>query len=120
MQPQIRSFNDHAPQGVRHLVRTADLLGVAEVEVFRLAYRYWYDRMPDDKLLDELIGGYLTRREIPGWVGGFCERVLQRGDAGKLDPGEFGVRQFRRQPADRQFASYTTLAAFFVFWLFFT
>ena len=119
MQPQVRSFNDHAPPGVRHLVRTSVLLGVAEVEVFRLAYGYWYDRKMDDKLLDDLVGVYLTRRETPEWVGGFCKRVLHRADAGELDPGEFGVRQVRRRPVDRQFASYATLAAFVVFWLLF-
>lgn len=120
MQPQIRSFRDHASPGVRHLVETAELLGVPEAEVFRLAYRYWYDRQLSETLLDELFGSYLKRRELPGWVRSFCQRVLNRADTGQLDRREFGVEGLRRGFfIDQQFASFATLAAFIVFWLLF-
>ncbi len=120
MQPQIRSFRDHASPGVRHLVETAELLGVPEAEVFRLAYRYWYDRQLSETLLDELFGSYLKRRELPGWVRSFCQRVLNRADTGQLDRREFGVEGPRRGFfIDQQFASFATLAAFIVFWLLF-
>lgn len=119
MQPQIRAFRDHAPLGVRHLVETAEILSVSEADVFRLAYRYWYDRELGEALLDELFGGYLIRRELPGWVRSFCQRVVFRAATGKLDPREFGVDRPRRRPfLDQQFASFITFGGFLLFWLF--
>lgn len=117
MQPPIRSFNEHAPPAVRHLVETAEILSVSEADVFKLAYRHWYERELNEELLDELFGAYLTRGELPGWVRSFCQRVLGRAATGGLDPREFGVESPRRIPyRDRQFASFVTFGAFVVFW----
>lgn len=120
MQPQIRSFHSHAPPDVRHLVEASELLRVSEAEVFRLAYRRWYDRELSEELLNELFGGYLNQREVPGWVRDFCQRVVGSAATGRLDPREFGVERPTRYPfRDQQFASFITLGAFAVFWLFF-
>ncbi len=119
MQPQIRHCNDHTPLGVRHLVECAENLQVSEPEVFRLAYRHWYERELPDALLDELFGGYLTRQELPGWVRCYCTRVLNMADVGQLDPREFGVDRPRMNRfSDQQFASLLTLGGFVVYWLF--
>jgi hypothetical protein len=37
-------MREHARPAVRPLVETAEALAVSETDVFRLAYRYWYDR----------------------------------------------------------------------------
>jgi len=91
VQPLIRSFHDHTPPGIRHVVETAEILGVAEPDVFRLAYRYRYDRELSASLLDEIFSGYLLRQELPGWVRDYCCRVLNLADVGQLDPRNFGV-----------------------------
>jgi len=57
MQPQIRRFHYHTTPGVRHLVETAEILKVSEPDVFRLAYRFYYDRELNETLLDELFAG---------------------------------------------------------------
>lgn len=119
MQPQIRSYNEHASPAVWHLVETAEVLSVSEADVFRLAYRHWYERELNEALLDELFGAYLTRGELPGWVRSFCQRVLGTAAtaAGGVDPRDFGVETPRRAPfRDGQFASFATFAAFIVFW----
>lgn len=120
MQPLIRSFQDHTTPGVRHLVETAELFSVAEPEVFRLAYRYWYERELNAGLLDELFAGYLLRQELPGWVRTYCSRVLNLADVGQLDPRDFGIDMPRPSRAlDQQFASWLTLGGFIVYLMFF-
>jgi hypothetical protein len=120
VQPLIRSFQDHATPGVRHVVETAELFSVTEPDVFRLAYRYWYERELNDRLLDELFAGYLLRQELPGWVRHYCSRVLNLADVGELDPRDFGVDMPKPGRAlDQQFASWATLAGFIVYLVFF-
>ncbi len=119
MQPQVRRFNEHAPLGVRHLVECAEILQVSESDVFKLAYRHWYERELDDALLDELFGGYFTRQELPGWVRSFCTRVLNFADVGQLDPRDFGVDRPRMvRIADQTVASLLTFGGFVTYWLF--
>lgn len=117
MQPQIRSYNEHASPAVRHLVETAEILSVSEADVFRLAYRHWYERELNETLLDELFGAYLTRGELPGWVRSFCQRVLGEAASGGIDPRQFGVESPRRIPfREGQFPPFITFAAFIIFW----
>ena len=121
MQPSIRSFHDHTPPGVRHVVETAEILGVAEPEIFRLAYRFRYNRELDASLLGELFAGYLLRHELPGWLRDYCSRVLNLADVGQLDPRDFGIDKPRpHRTSDQQFASWLTLSGFVVYLLFFT
>ena len=120
MQPLIRPFQDHTPPAIRHLVETADILAVPEPEVFRLAYRYWYERELEADRLDELFAGYLLREELPGWVRNFCTRVLNLADVGQLDPRDFGVDKPRPDPGrklEQQVASWLTLGGFAVYLL---
>lgn len=120
MQPLIRSFQDHTTPGVRHVVETAEILSVSEPEVFRLAYRYWYERTLNESLLDELFAGYLLEQELPGWVRSYCSRVLNLADVGQLDPRDFGVDAPRPgRGLDQQFASWLTLAGFLLYLVFF-
>ena len=121
MQPLLRTFRDHTPPAIRHVVETAEVLAVTEPEVFRLAYRHWYGRELHTAWLDELFAGYLLREELPGWVKNYCTRVLNLADVGQLDPRDFGVdrppRKFDRT-LDQQFAAWLTLAGFAVYLLF--
>ncbi len=122
MQPPIRSFRAHTPPAIRHVVETAEVLAVSEPEIFRLAYRHYYDRELDARWLDELFAGYLLREELPGWVRTFCTRVLNLADVGQLDPRDFGVERGKAQlnrSLDQQFTAWLTLGGFAVYLLFF-
>lgn len=102
---------------MRNLVETAEILLVSEADVFRLAHRYWYERDLSESQLDTHFGDYLNRGELPQWLRDFCHRVLDRADAGGLDRREFGVDRPRRVPfRNGQVGSFTTFAAFVVFW----
>ena len=116
MQPLIRTFDEHTPPAVRHLTEVADILSVTEPEIFRFAYRFYYDRDLPESLLDELFGGYLTRQELPGWVRTYCNRVLSQADVGELVPQEYGVEtRNHSRTFDQQFASWLTLIGFLVY-----
>lgn len=121
MQPLLRPYRDHTPPAIRHVVETAEILAVTEPEVFRLAYRYWYDRELQAARLDELFADYLLREELPGWVRNYCSRVLNLADVGQLDPRDFGLDAPRRESdrkLDQQFAVWLTLIGFAVYLLF--
>jgi hypothetical protein len=119
MQPLIRPYNDHTTPQIRHLVETAQFLSVSEVEVFRLAYRYWYDRELSEALQDELIAEYLNEQKLPGWVRTYCTRVLDAAATGRFDHREFGVdRPDTIRALDQHAASLITFAGFLIYWLF--
>jgi hypothetical protein len=119
MQPQIRNFRGHASPQIRHLVETAEFLSVSEVEVFKLAYRHWYDRALSDGLLDDLMGEYLNEQKLPGWVRVYCTRVLEAAATGRFDHRKFGVdRPASYRSLDQQFLSILTFCGFLVYWLF--
>ena len=121
VQPLIRSFRDHTPPAIRHVVETSEVLAVTEPEVFRLAYRYWYDRDLNLVWLDELFAGYLLRGELPGWERSYCTRVLNLADVGQLDPRDFGVDTSPAEPSyglDQQVMSWLTLGGFLFYLLF--
>lgn len=122
MQPPFRRFDHHVPPHVRHVAETAVVLGVGEAEVFRHAYRWRYERELSEPLLDETFGGYLLRREVPQWVRDYCRRVLNLAAGGQLDPRDFGVTKptvYRLRPAEQHFASFATLGALLLYFLFF-
>ena len=120
MQPLIRTFDEHTPPAVRHLTEAANLLSVAEPEIFRLAYRFYYERDLSESLLDELFGGYLIRQELPGWVRTYCNRVLSQADVGELVPEDCGVKTGEHsRTLDQQFPSWLTLIGFLAYLFFF-
>lgn len=122
MQPLVRPFQDHAPPDVRHVAETATVLEIREHEIFRHAYRWRYEREPDERLVNETFADYLLRRRVPQWVRDYCRRVLNLAAVGQLDPRDFGVDEptvNRPRPSEQQFASFATLAALLVYLLFF-
>ena len=118
MQPQIRRFQAHTSPQIQHLHETAVFLSVSEAQVYRLAYRYWYDRELNDALLDELLGEYLNQQQLPGWVRTFCTRVLEAAATGRFDHRDFGVEPVPTyRGLDQRFFSWLTFGGFLVYWL---
>ncbi|MFQ6024569.1 MAG: hypothetical protein ACE5NW_17785 [Acidiferrobacterales bacterium] len=44
MQPPVRRFDAYVALDVRHVAETANVLGVSEFDVFRLAYCFRFER----------------------------------------------------------------------------
>jgi hypothetical protein len=80
----------------------AEGLGISEFDFFRVAYRRWCGREPDETKLEKIFVAYIFHRSTPHWVRHLSREVLQRRRAGRLDPEAFGVAGFtRRMPMPR-------------------
>lgn len=50
------------------IARTAECLRLSEFNLFRLAYRRWYGRECETRMLERIFGNYLTSGMAPHWV----------------------------------------------------
>lgn len=75
----------------RDVITAAAVLSISEFEIFRLAYRNWFGRIPEENALGVFFGHYLQNQSVPMWVRAFTRRVKQLDAAGRLDVREFGL-----------------------------
>jgi hypothetical protein len=123
MQPLIRPGDWHVALDVRHISETARVLRISEFEIFRLAYRFWYQRELRTVVLDEAFADYLHRQTVPSWVRDFCRRVLNLAAVGQLRPSDFGVHSSevnRTATVGRLYTALITALAFFIYLFFLT
>lgn len=73
------------------VLRAANLLQVDELEVFRLAHRYWNHRCDEPSYIGKAFHKYLHDKISPPWVTHFARRVVQAYNRGNFDPVSFGV-----------------------------
>ena len=121
MQPPIRPCDWHLALDVRHVGETARVLRVSEFEIFRLGYRFWYQRELRTVVLDEVFTDYLHRQTIPSWVRDFCRRVLNLAAVGQLRPCDFGIDSpevNRIATVGRLYTALVTAFAFFIYLFF--
>jgi hypothetical protein len=62
--------------------RASDLLGLAEFDLFREAYRAWHKDIPSDELLEQHFVPYMFSGEAPVWVRSFVRTTLDRVEKG--------------------------------------
>ena len=70
-------------------------LGLKEFDFFRLAYRRWFGRQPDDKLLEKAFADYMLGRVVPAWVRHLSRQVVDQRRQGTLDAEAFGAGRYR-------------------------
>lgn len=73
------------------VIRAANLLNVDELEVFRLAHRFWYHRTDDTNSINTAFDNYLRKKTAPPWVVHFSRTVIRSHDHGNFDPVMFGI-----------------------------
>ena len=121
MQPLIHLRDWHVAPDVRHVNETARVLRISEFEIFRLAYRFWYQRELGAVVLNEAFADYLHRQKVPSWVRDFCRRVLNLAAVGQLRPSDFGVDSpevNRVATIGRLYTALITAFAFFIYLFF--
>jgi len=69
----------------------AGVLQISEYELFRIAYRNWFNHQLSDTRLDSLFINYLTYGDAPYWVNDFSRKVHEKFKAGELDYKEYGI-----------------------------
>lgn len=73
---------------VESVLRAANILHVDELEIFRLADRYWRRESED---LGVAFARYLKWKTVPHWVLHFARTVIQAYNEGNFEPALFGV-----------------------------
>lgn len=73
---------------IESVLRAANILHVDELEVFRLADRFW-NRQSDD--LEVAFDKFLTQKVVPHWVLHFARTVIKAYEKGNFEPAQFGV-----------------------------
>ncbi len=109
-----------APSDCGAVVEAAEALGIREYDFFRLAFRRWSGREPDEKAVERAFVAYMFHQRVPACVRHLGREVLQLKGSGTLDPGAFGIGGFtRRQPLPRlgRFSWRLMAAAIFVLFL---
>ena len=77
----------------------AGALQISEYEIFRIAYRNWYDRPITDTRLDLLFKDYLKYGDVPYWVNDFSRKIYEKFKAGELNYKDYGIT---RRVCDRK------------------
>lgn len=86
-------------QASRDVVDAAAALGLQEFVFFRLAYRRWFGRQPDEAELERAFARYMLHDVVPAWVCHLTRAVLGAAAAGTLDGAAFGAQRYRDRPA---------------------
>jgi len=77
----------------------AMVLQISEYEVFRIAYRNWFNRSITEAGADAVFKDYLATGEVPYWVNDFARKVHEKFKAGTLDYRDYGIK---RRVCDRR------------------
>jgi len=71
----------------------ATVLQISEYELFRIAYRIWFDHPITDKRLDSLFKEYLATSNVPYWVNDFVRKAHEKFLAGELNYKDYGIKR---------------------------
>ena len=80
------------------VIRSAEALNISEYDFFRLAFRRWSGREPEDKALERLFVDYMFYQTVPHWVRHLTRDVNARVMEGRLDLAEIGALDYRHRP----------------------
>ncbi len=101
-----------APSSLGDVIKAAEALGVSEYDFFRLSFRRWSGREPDEKKLERTFVAYMFHQTVPSWVRHLAREVSAREAEGRLNIQAFGAEKFRhRRPPSRHGGLYIGIMA---------
>jgi hypothetical protein len=83
-----RNSSDGLPNSVAD---AAARLDIREIEVFRLAHRWWFGRAPEEQALERAFAAYMFRQETPAWARHYARQVLQAEPDGGAAARRLGI-----------------------------
>ncbi len=86
------------PSDLDTVIDAAGALSITEYDFFRLAFRRWSGREPEDKALERFFVDYMFHQTIPHWVRHLARDVNARLVEGRLDLAEIGALDYRHRP----------------------
>jgi hypothetical protein len=85
--------------GAKLIGFAASVLQISEYELFRIAYRSWFNRAITETGLEAEFKEYLATGEAPYWVNDFARKVHEKFKAGELNYRDYGIK---RRVCDRR------------------
>jgi len=82
-------------EDARAVTKAADLLGLREIDFFRLAYRRWHSHDSRPEQMEKIFAAYMFQETVPPWVRHCAREVNNRAGLNMLDPVEFGAGNYR-------------------------
>ena len=92
------AFDEQLDPDIQCVLDAAAMLDITEYELFRLAYRRWYGRVPDDDKVESHFVAYMFRNVVPLWVRHFARKVEGLFLRGELDRHALGVDRLAATP----------------------
>ena len=71
----------------------AGALQISEYEIFRIAYKNWFNHEITEKRLDYLFKNYLNTSQAPFWVNDFVRKAHEKFKAGELNYKDYGIKR---------------------------
>ena len=80
------------------IIKAAEALRISEYDFFRLSFRRWSGREPDEKVLEQAFVAYMFHQTVPPWVRHLAREVLALEAKGRMNIRAFGAQKYRRLP----------------------
>lgn len=80
-----------AKTDIEDVLAAAAALDIAEVQLFREAYRKWFGAGIGEEALDRYFVAYMFAGVVPHWVRDYARQVLHNAANHRLDPVKFGI-----------------------------
>lgn len=93
----MASNKNSVGEDARNVNKAADLLGLREIDFFRLAYRRWHSTDAGHDQMEKFFTDYMFHESVPPWVRHCAREVINRDGMNMLDPAGFGAADFRKQ-----------------------
>ena len=78
------------------IIKAAEALRISEYDFFRLSFRRWSGREPDEKVLEQAFVAYMFHQTVPPWVRHLAREVLALEAEGRMNPKAYGISLYRR------------------------
>lgn len=98
----VRRMDSGVSEDTRSVLDASSCLDVTEFELFRLAYRRWFNAEALSERLERVFAHYMFHHEAPPYVRQFAREVLRRERDGVLRAADFGVQPAPHTPPDKR------------------
>ncbi len=88
---RIRYMDESLPEDVEDVLQLSAMLEVREYDFFDLAYRWWFGRAPNNRILERHFIRYMFNKIVPYWVRDYCRMIAVLQSQGMLTKEKIGI-----------------------------
>ncbi len=87
----VHHMDENLPEDIENVLQISALLEIREFDFFHLAYQWWFDQSPNDRILERYFVRYMFNQIVPYWVRNYCRMLLELHSQGKLNRDQLGI-----------------------------